>query len=159
MSVGRGRRIQRACDRCRAQKLKCDGTPSCHRCISKLVDCSYAETGFDLTESKTPSPFEDLEGSGMNLDKPQLALTTHDATMHMAVDEDLGSGKEHAQDGFPLEVFSASFSAGPAGSRVPHVSLGVTPACLPGLQGTPVADMPSGTPLGAMCRVKYLKPP
>ena len=95
----------------------------------------------------------------MDLVKPQLAPTTHDATMHMAVDEGLSYGKEHAEDEFPLEVSSESFSAGPAGSRVPHVSLGVTPACLPRLQGTPVADMPSGTPLGAMCRVKYLKPP
>ena len=137
--------------------MKCDGNPSCHRCISKLVDCSYCETGFDPTESQAPDPSEDLEESVINLDHPQLALTTHDATMHMAVCDVFDFGKEHARDEFPLEVASASFSARPASSSIPDVSLGITPTYLPPLQGIPVADMLSGTPLGAMCRVKNLK--
>ena len=85
----------------------------------------------------------------MNLDHPQRALTIHDTTMHMAAHDAFGSGKEHAQDEFPLEVASASFNARPASSSTPGVSLGITPACLPPLQGIPVGDIPSGAPLGS----------
>ncbi len=153
-SVGRRRRIQRACDRCRAQKLKCDGNPSCHRCVSKLVDCSYSETGFDPTESQTPDPFEDLQEPALNLNHPQPALNTHDAAMRMAVYDAFDSAKEHTQDESPLEVASTSCSrATPASSSIPGLSLAITPAYLPPLRGVPVTDMPSGTPLRAMCRV------
>jgi hypothetical protein len=55
------RKISRACDRCRLQRIKCDEQKPCARCVSREVECivSYAIHGSAETHDLDVSPVRD----------------------------------------------------------------------------------------------------
>jgi hypothetical protein len=55
------RKISRACDRCRLQRIKCDEQKPCARCVGSEVECivSYAIHGSAETHDLDVSPVRD----------------------------------------------------------------------------------------------------
>lgn len=65
-TASRGRlRVSKACDRCRAQKIKCSGTSPCHTCVKHNKACKYAA-------NPVPSPASNNNNSNKKL-KPSTA--------------------------------------------------------------------------------------
>lgn len=52
-SGGSNRRTPKACNRCRIQKLKCNGDRPCQRCEAKLLNCSYASSALYQSQTST----------------------------------------------------------------------------------------------------------
>lgn len=78
-------RTPRACLRCRSNKLKCDGTFPCGRCVHKTVTCSF---------DNTPSSRPQLQASAAS-SRGATRATYDDVTLHEDVDLRQGTAPEH----------------------------------------------------------------
>ncbi|KAL2132057.1 hypothetical protein VTI74DRAFT_4259 [Chaetomium olivicolor] len=59
-------RISKACQECRAKKIRCDGGDPCHRCKMRAVDCVYRAKARNRTRKSSPTPVQQRD----ELDRP-----------------------------------------------------------------------------------------
>ena len=130
------RRVQRACDRCRMQKLKCDGNLSCHRCNSRSITCVYSENHFGSLDSQASMPMDEFHDDQMELET-QLSRGPFESNPEATRNGNLIFTTLHAESHFPIDPATDDLVSFPESSNDQEMSLAISSTISPIIERTP----------------------
>jgi len=110
-------RISKACQECRAKKIRCDGGEPCHRCELRAVDCVYRSKARNRARKGTPvaaAAHQRHDDGGGALNRAPQQQQPSDEDEHHDHDQDQDQDQDHGSRGLQNHSVAATHRASPS---------------------------------------------